>query len=74
MSNVANTLCAMHKRFATGTYALWYPVVDRRRNQALERALQTSVLKIYSYLNWVLPADSDEYRYDGECLIIINPP
>ncbi|MDD1608135.1 MAG: 23S rRNA (adenine(2030)-N(6))-methyltransferase RlmJ [Methylococcaceae bacterium] len=72
--DVANTLCAMHKRFATGTYALWYPVVDRRRNQALERALQTSGIKNIQLFELGIAADSDEYGMTASGLIIINPP
>ncbi|MDD1619405.1 MAG: 23S rRNA (adenine(2030)-N(6))-methyltransferase RlmJ, partial [Methylococcaceae bacterium] len=34
---VIETLIQMHKRFATGTYALWYPVVERTRNKHLEK-------------------------------------
>jgi 23S rRNA (adenine2030-N6)-methyltransferase len=71
---VANALCAMHKRFATGTYALWYPVVDRRRNQALERALQTSGIKNVQLFELGIAADTDEHGMTASGLIIVNPP
>jgi 23S rRNA (adenine2030-N6)-methyltransferase len=71
---VANALCAMHKRFATGTYALWYPVVDRRRNQALERALQTSGMKNIQLFELGITADTDEHGMTASGLIIVNPP
>ncbi len=72
--DVPNALCAMHKRFATGTYALWYPVVDRRRNQALERALQTSGIKNVQLFELGIAADSDEHGMTASGLIIVNPP
>jgi 23S rRNA (adenine2030-N6)-methyltransferase len=71
---VVNALRAMHKRFATGTYALWYPVVDRRRNQALERALQTSGIKNIQLFELGIAADTDEHGMTASGLIIINPP
>ena len=37
---VVSTLVKAHKRFATGTYALWYPVVERTRIDKLEQALR----------------------------------
>lgn len=72
--DVPKALCAMHKRFATGTYALWYPVVERRRNQALERALQTSGIKNVQLFELGIAADSDEHGMTASGLIIINPP
>jgi 23S rRNA (adenine2030-N6)-methyltransferase len=73
-TDIPNALCAMHKRFATGTYALWYPVVDRRRNQALEHALQTSGIKNIQVFELGIAADTDEHGMTASGLIIINPP
>lgn len=35
----------LHKRFATGTYALWYPVVDGERQRQLEWGFKKAGLK-----------------------------
>jgi 23S rRNA (adenine2030-N6)-methyltransferase len=72
--DVVNALTAMHKRFATGTYALWYPVVERRRNQALERAIQTSGIKNVQLFELSIAADTDEHGMTASGLIIVNPP
>lgn len=72
--DVVNALIAMHKRFATGTYALWYPVVDRRRNQALERAIQTSGIKNVQLFELGIAADTVEHGMTASGLIIVNPP
>ncbi|MGZ5056380.1 MAG: 23S rRNA (adenine(2030)-N(6))-methyltransferase RlmJ, partial [Methylobacter sp.] len=58
---VVETLIAMHKRFATGTYALWYPVVDRKRNQELERTIKASGIKNVQLFELGIRADSDEH-------------
>lgn len=72
--DVVNTLIAMHKRFATGTYALWYPVVERRRNQALERGIQVSGIKNVQLFELGIVADTAEHGMTASGLIIINPP
>jgi 23S rRNA (adenine2030-N6)-methyltransferase len=71
---VVETLIAMHKRFATGTYALWYPVVDRKRNQELERAIQASGIRNMQLFELGIRADSDEHGMTASGMIVINPP
>jgi len=71
---VVETLIAMHKRFATGTYALWYPVVDRNRNQQLERAIQASGIRNVQLFELGIRADSDEHGMTASGMIVINPP
>ena len=72
--DVPNALIAMHQRFSTGTYALWYPVVDRRRNQVLERAIQTSGIKNVQLFELGIAPDSSEHGMTASGLIIVNPP
>jgi len=72
--DVPNALCAMHKRFATGTYALWYPVVDRSRNKALEHAIQASGIKNVQLFELGIGADTNEHGMTASGLIIVNPP
>jgi 23S rRNA (adenine2030-N6)-methyltransferase len=71
---VVETLIAMHKRFATGTYVLWYPVVDRNRNQELERAIQASGIRNVQLFELGIRADSDEHGMTASGMIVINPP
>ena len=71
---VVKTLAQMHKRFSTGTYALWYPVIDRERNQALEKALiKTGITNIQLFeLGTVL--DESKRGMTASGMIVINPP
>ncbi len=71
---VVESLLAMHKRFATGTYALWYPVVDRSRNQKMERAIQASGIKNVQLFELGLLADSNLPGMNACGMIIVNPP
>lgn len=71
---VTETLIKMSRRFATGTYALWYPVIDRSRNHELERALQNSGIKNIQLFELGLRADSHEDGMTASGMIVINPP
>lgn len=71
---VVETLITMHKRFATGTYALWYPVIDRNRNQELERAIQASGIRNVQLFELGIHADSHQHGMTASGMIMINPP
>ena len=74
------------KRFATGTYAIWYPVIPRPEAHDLPRKLKTLAVKTSrSWLNAVLTVKSSKLTTDdaGEVvrpglpasgMFIINPP
>jgi 23S rRNA (adenine2030-N6)-methyltransferase len=71
---VVDALKAMHKRFATSCYLLWYPVVARKRNQYMERALQASGIKNIQLFELGVQPDSDGFGMTGCGMIVINPP
>lgn len=71
---VPDMLVNMYKRFATGTYALWYPVVERSRNHRLEHVIQTSGIKNVQLFELGIEADSRELGMTASGMIVINPP
>jgi len=71
---VVETLKKMHKRFATGIYALWYPVVERQRIRRLERALQDSGIADMVLFELGIAADSKGHGMTASGMIVINPP
>lgn len=71
---VTDALVKMHKRFATGTYALWYPVIDRSRNQRLEHAIQTSGINNVQLFELGIEADNRVHGMTASGMIVINPP
>lgn len=73
-SSVVTYLKKMHQRFATGTYALWYPVVERKRNQILEKAIKTTDIKNIQLFELGIMADNNLSGMTASGLIIINPP
>ncbi|MEW7312831.1 23S rRNA (adenine(2030)-N(6))-methyltransferase RlmJ [Buttiauxella gaviniae] len=63
-----------YKRFATGTYALWYPVVMRQQIKRMLRELEeTGIRRILQIELAVLP-DSDRRGMTASGMIVINPP
>ena len=74
------------KRFATGTYVVWYPVIPRPEAHDLPRKLKTLAVKAgKSWLNAVLTVKSSKLTTDAEGevirpglpasgMFIINPP
>jgi 23S rRNA (adenine2030-N6)-methyltransferase len=68
------TLVAMHKRFATGTYALWYPVIERSRNKKMELALRNCGIKNIKLFELGIREDSNEHGMTATGMIVINPP
>jgi len=63
------------KRFATGCYAVWYPLVQRRESQELARALErlAGVEWLHATLTVHKPA-ADGFGLHGSGMFIINPP
>ncbi|MDC9603731.1 23S rRNA (adenine(2030)-N(6))-methyltransferase RlmJ [Xenorhabdus griffiniae] len=72
--NVVQGIQEGYKRFATGTYALWYPVVLRQQIKRLVKGLEaTGIRKILQIELGVRP-DSDQRGMTASGMIVINPP
>lgn len=71
---VVETLIKAHRRFATGIYALWYPVVERERIQQLEHRLQRSGIRRIHLYELGLQPDHAARGMTGAGMIVINPP
>lgn len=73
-TQVVKSVKAMQQRFATGTYAIWYPVVQRERNLAMEQALRQSGIRNIQLYELGIQHDSDVRGMTASGLIVINPP
>jgi 23S rRNA (adenine2030-N6)-methyltransferase len=71
---VVSTLIKAYKRFSTGTYALWYPVVNRHTIDKMERELINSGIKNIQLFELAISADSLEKGMTSSGMIVINPP
>jgi 23S rRNA (adenine2030-N6)-methyltransferase len=73
-TNVVKALKDSLTRFATGTFALWYPVIERKRNDSLEQALKASGIKNIQLFELGLVADHAAPGMTASGLLVINPP
>ncbi len=71
---VIDHLIKFYKRFSHGTFALWYPVVDRARNNQLEATIKTSSLKNVQLYELGIKPDTLEHGMTASGMIVINPP
>lgn len=63
-----------YKRFATGTYALWYPVVLRQQIKRLLRDLEATGIRRILQIELAVRPDSDQHGMTASGMIVINPP
>ncbi|MFO7604616.1 MAG: 23S rRNA (adenine(2030)-N(6))-methyltransferase RlmJ [Gammaproteobacteria bacterium] len=67
-------LAQAYKKFSTGTYAIWYPVVERKRIDRLEAKLKDSGIRKIQRFELAVRADSRGMGMTAAGMIVINPP
>ena len=73
-AHVIDTIDSAYKKFPTGIYALWYPVVDRKIIDTLERKLiRSGIANIQRYELGIAP-DQFGTGMSANGMIVINPP
>jgi 23S rRNA (adenine2030-N6)-methyltransferase len=68
------TVIQAYKKFASGTYILWYPVVKRELVNKMVEDFSRSDVKNLLQVEYCQRPDSDEYGMTGTGLFIVNPP
>jgi 23S rRNA (adenine2030-N6)-methyltransferase len=68
------TIIKAYSKFSTGTYIVWYPVVQRERIDLMCDTLTNSHVKNVLQVELCLDNDTDEYGMTGTGLFIVNPP
>lgn len=63
-----------YKRFATGTYAIWYPVVLRQHVKRIVRGLEATGIRKILQIELAVRPDSDQRGMTASGMIVINPP
>jgi 23S rRNA (adenine2030-N6)-methyltransferase len=71
---VVTALTGAHRRFATGVYLLWYPVVSRMRVRRLEQDLVASGMRNILLAELCIAADAPQGGMTGSGMLVINPP
>lgn len=73
-NTVVQTIISAYQRFATGTYMIWYPVVDRERIDNMEQGLIDSGIRNIQLFELATEADTDVHGMTASGMIVINPP
>jgi 23S rRNA (adenine2030-N6)-methyltransferase len=73
-ARLADGLVAAHRKWATGSFLLWYPIKDRREPDALARRLQRSGIGKILRAELMVARLGETERLIGNGLIIVNPP
>jgi 23S rRNA (adenine2030-N6)-methyltransferase len=68
------TIIEGYKRFSSGTYILWYPVVTRNHINGMQQQFLNSKTKNILQVEFNVMPDTDTYGMTGTGLFIVNPP
>jgi len=71
---IVDTLLAAHRKFASGVFAIWYPVVERQRIKYLEKTLAASGIRKILLLELGVSADRPGLGMTASGMILVNPP
>ncbi|RJE77995.1 23S rRNA (adenine(2030)-N(6))-methyltransferase RlmJ [Pseudoalteromonas sp. MSK9-3] len=70
----AKMIIKAYKKFNSGTYMIWYPVVDRARIDLLEQTLVESGVRNVQLFELATSADTQEHGMTASGMIVINAP
>ncbi|MFT7387753.1 MAG: 23S rRNA (adenine2030-N6)-methyltransferase [Candidatus Endobugula sp.] len=71
---VFSTVQKAYKKFTNGTYAIWYPVVNRDAINRLEKQFIASGIRDIQRFELGLTPDTDGHGMTSSGMIVINPP
>lgn len=73
-TNLVKGLAEAHKRWATGIYAIWYPLMSRSiRETFLQQIIETGIRRVL-LVELMLERLGEERKMCGTGMLIINPP
>lgn len=67
-------LVKAHKRWQGGTYALWYPIKNRKAVAAFREALKETGIPKMLDIAFEIRKPGAEATFDGSGMIVVNPP
>lgn len=73
-SAIVRALQAAHQRFATGVYAVWYPIKARSETRRFHRLLKESGIPRISYAELTTFDDVANVGLNGSGIVFINMP
>jgi len=73
-AKVVDSLISAHRRFATGIYGLWYPVIDRDVTEKMLLRLKDSGMDKQLRIEHCVMPDGAVRGMTGSGMLFINPP
>ena len=70
----AATLGKLHRRFATGVYALWYPLLAERNSAMLKRSIERLGIPDVLNLELLVANRNAQAGMYGCGMLLVNPP
>lgn len=71
---VVNAIEEGYKRFSTGIYAIWYPVVLRQQTKRIMKGLEANGIRKILQIELAIRPDSEQRGMTASGMIVINPP
>jgi len=71
---VLDTLVAAHRKFASGIYAIWYPVIERQRAEDFIQQVQHSGIRDIQRFELAVRPDTPGRGMTAAGMLVINPP
>lgn len=71
---IPKALLEAYKRFATGIYLIWYPVVSRTQTQKMIDEIVNLGIKKISQFEFAIKPDNNQKGMTASGIIVINPP
>ncbi|OOF70985.1 23S rRNA (adenine(2030)-N(6))-methyltransferase RlmJ [Rodentibacter caecimuris] len=71
---VVRSVVEGYKRFATGIYAIWYPVVLRQQIKRMVRSLEETGIRKILQIELAIRPDTTQKGMTASGMIVINPP
>jgi 23S rRNA (adenine2030-N6)-methyltransferase len=71
---LVEALQAAHKRWPTGIFALWFPLMEPAAIRAFERAIEASGIRRILWLELALGAQRASEKLSGCGMVVVNPP
>ncbi|HKX56167.1 MAG TPA: 23S rRNA (adenine(2030)-N(6))-methyltransferase RlmJ, partial [Xanthomonadales bacterium] len=72
--DVVKTLVHAHKKFATGIFVIWYPVIERSRSEDFIGQIQHSGIRDIQRFELAVRPDSPASGMTAAGLVVVNPP
>lgn len=73
-TDMVTALTEGHRRFATGLYALWYPIKGRTEVKRFHKALAATGIRKILCVELLIHPDDVAQRLNGSGMILVNPP